>query len=248
MTPNMTLARAHSRIALLDLLRSPGYVVPTVAFPAMFFAIFDLPYAREHAQTAAYAMLAFMAWAVAGVCLYQFGVGVAQERGRPWERYLRTLPSSAAVRFSARITSALAFGAAAALAVAVLARLFTPVDLNALQWVRVAVSILAGGVPFVLMGLTIGYWVPARAAVPIATAANLLLAYAGGLWMPPQFLPAFVAQLSPYLPTRMFGELLWSAVDGSSPWRALGGLAIYAAVFAALAARGYRRDERIRYA
>ena len=58
--------------------------------------------------------LAFIAWAIVGVAVYQFGVGIAQERGRPWERYLRTLPVSTGVRFAARILCAAVFGALAA--------------------------------------------------------------------------------------------------------------------------------------
>jgi ABC-2 type transport system permease protein len=242
------LVRAHSRIALLDLLRSPSYVVPTVVFPAMFYALFDLQIARTQAVIADFTMLAFMAWAVIGVALYQFGVGIAQERGRPWERYQRTLPASAAVRFAARVVSALVFGVLAAACVALVARIFTPVDLTAIQWLTVFAYSVAAGVPFVLFGITIGYWSSARAAVPIATACNLLLAYAGGLWMPPQDLPAIVARISPFLPTRQFADLLWSVTDGSVPTHALAGLAIYALIFAGLASLGYRRDERTRYA
>ena len=244
----LALVRAHSRVALLDLFRSPSYVVPTVVFPAMFFALFDLQVARTQAAIADFATLAFMAWAVIGVALYQFGVGIAQERGRPWERYQRTLPASALIRFAARILSALVFGALAAACVALVARVFTPIDLTALQWLQVLAYSLAAGVPFVLFGITIGYWVSARAAVPIATAANLLLAYAGGLWMPPQYLPAVVQQISPFLPTRQFAELLWSVVDGRMPANAIAGLAAYTLLFGVLASLGYRRDERTRYA
>jgi ABC-2 type transport system permease protein len=245
---SIALVRAHARIALLDLFRSPGYVVPTVLFPAMFFAIFDVPEARAHPDIAEFAMLAFMAWAAVGVCLYQFGVGIAQERGRPWERYVRTLPVAAAERFGARIVTALVFALLAAAAVAVLACATTKIGLTALEWARIAISLIAGGVPFVVIGITIGYWSSARAAVPIATACNLLLAYAGGLWMPPQYLPGFVQHISPYLPTRQFADLLWSAFDASLLPHAVAGLAIYTLVFAVLAVVGYRRDEMKRYA
>jgi len=244
----LLLTRAHARIALLDLFRSPGYMVPTVAFPALFYALFDLQYARTQASVADATTLAFVAFAVTGVCLYQFGVGIAAERGRPWERYLRTLPAAVTVRFGARIATALVFAVLAAGCVAGFSRVTTPIDLNALQWVRVSLCVLAGGVPFVLIGMTIGYWVSARAAVPVATAINLLLAYAGGLWMPPHFLPAFVQHVSPYLPTRQLADLLWSVWTGAAASHALAGLAIYTAVFGAIAAIGYRRDERKRYA
>jgi ABC-2 type transport system permease protein len=244
----LLLTRAHSKVALLDLFRSPGYVVPTVVFPALFYALFDLQYARTRAAVADATTLAFMAFAVTGVCLYQFGVGIAAERGRPWERYLRTLPAPAAVRFGARIVTALVFGLLAAGCVALFSRLTTPVDLDALQWLRAGAYVIAGGIPFVLIGIALGYWVAPRAAVPLATALNLLLAYAGGLWMPPEFLPKFVQHISPYLPTRQFADLLWSAWTGTGAAPALLGLAIYTAAFGTIAAIGYRRDERKRYA
>ncbi|MGC2635463.1 MAG: ABC transporter permease [Candidatus Cybelea sp.] len=244
----LLLVRAHTKIQFLDLIRWPGYVVPTVVFPAMFYSIFDLPAARMHANDADLLALAFIAWAVVGVTLYQFGVGIAQERGRPWERYVRTLPASVLVRFGARIATALLFGVITAALVALVARAFTPIDLTLGQWLRVLVYAIAGGVPFVLIGITIGYWASARASVPMATAVNLLLAYAGGLWMPPQYLPSFVATISPYLPTRQFGDLLWSVVRHGNASHAVMGLALYTLIFGFLAAIGYRRDERKRYA
>jgi ABC-2 type transport system permease protein len=242
------LVRAHARVAFLDLIRWPGYVVPTVLFPAMFFVLFDLPFARTRADAANATTLAFIAFAIVGVTLYQFGVGIAQERGRPWERYLRALPVTTAQRFAARIVTAVLFGLLTAAAVALVARAFTPIDLGISQWLRVLLYALLGGIPFVLIGITIGYWTSARAAVPVATALNLLLAYAGGLWIPPAYLPHFVATISPYLPTRQFADLLWSVTGNGDAPRAVTGLAIYAILFAVAAAIGYRRDEQKRYA
>jgi ABC-2 type transport system permease protein len=239
---------AHTRFHVLDLLRWPGYIVPTIVFPAMFFVLFDLPYARRSPGAANFLMLAFMIFAIVGVTLYQFGVNIALDRGRPWERYLRTLPASVGIRFGARIITALLFGIVTALLVAIVARALTPVNLTLLQWSLVLFYGLCGGVPFVLIGVSIGYWTSARAAVPIATAVNLLFAYAGGLWFPPADLPGFVQRISPYLPTRQFAELMWSVLGKGNVPLALTGLALYAALFVGIAAAGYRRDERKRYA
>jgi ABC-2 type transport system permease protein len=54
--------------------------------------------------------------------------------------------------------------------------------------------------------------------------------------------------VSPYTPTRYFGEVLWGVVRGG-PWRMAPWiwLAGFAAAFAALAACGYRRDEGQRF-
>jgi ABC-2 type transport system permease protein len=99
-----------------------------------------------------------------------------------------------------------------------------------------------------LGGIAIGYWASPRAATPLATLAWLLGAYLGGLWATPVELPAWATELSPYLPTRLWGELTWAAVQGraasAGDWL---GLAAYGAAFALLALWGYRRDEGTSY-
>jgi ABC-2 type transport system permease protein len=65
--------------------------------------------------------------------------------------------------------------------------------------------------------------------------------------MPPQYLPEFVQRISPYLPTRMFADLLWSVTGAGGATRALAGLACYTLIFGLIAVAGYRRDERKRY-
>jgi ABC-2 type transport system permease protein len=244
----LTLVRAHVTMTFLDLVRWPGYVVPTVVFPAMFFVFFDLSFARESSANAAFLTLAFIVFAVVGVTFYQFGVNIALDRGRPWERYLRTLPATAIERFTARIVTAMIFALATAAVVALVAVAFTPIHLSLVQWLLVLLYCIAGGVPFVFIGITIGYWASAPAAMPIATATNLLLAYAGGLWIPPKLLPPFVQAISPYLPTREFANLVWSITGRGSAAPALLGLATYTVVFAVTAVLVYRRDERTRYA
>lgn len=237
----------YTRIQWLELFRMPAFVVPTLGFPALFFTLFDLNYARAHPPIAGFLMLSYVAFAIIGVTLFQFGVGVANERMTPWERYLRTLPASVWIRFGSRITVAGLFGLIAASMVVVVASLTTGVHFAAVQWGMIAICTLAGGAVFTLFGLAIGYWCSPKAALPIANLCYLLLSFAGGLWMPPQELPPFAQVISPYLPTRQFAELLWNAPQGFSG-SALFGLACFAAAFAVLAAIGYRRDERQRYA
>ena len=75
-----------------------------------------------------------------------------------------------------------------------------------------------------------------------------MLAYLGGLWAAPNNLPGWTENISPYLPTRLWGELTWPAVLGeTASLTPLLGLAAYAVLFAALAVWGYRRDEGIKY-
>lgn len=245
---NLKILFAHVGILLRDLLRTPAYVVPTVLFPSMFFCLFGLPYARANAETANFMLASFTAFAVVGVALFQFGVGIAAERGRPWERYLRSLPVSVGTRFAARILVVVAMATLSAGILATIARLFTPLTLSGFQWLTLASFAMAGAVPFVVIGLAIAYVAPPRAALPITNVLYLLGAYAGGYWMPPQFLPHFAAVLSPYFPTRQYAELLWSiAESGHDAAHAGLVLAYYTLAFAVVAIIAYRRDEKARY-
>jgi ABC-2 type transport system permease protein len=237
----------HARLAVLQLARLPAFVVPTLLFPVMVFVLFGIGQATS--EPAADALLAsYAAFAVLGVVLFQFGVGIATERGTPWERFVRTLPVTAAARIIARLVAAVVFATAAATGVAVVAVAATPVALGPADAVCLAAVLLVGAVPFGLMGVTIGYWSDPRAALPIANLLYLPLAYLGGLWALPTHRSALVARLSGWLPTGQWSRLLTAAALGRRlpPLAALG-LAAWGVVFGASALLGYRRDEARQY-
>jgi ABC-2 type transport system permease protein len=233
----------HTRLAVLQLARLPAFVVPTLVFPVMLYVFFGIEQATS--PPAANSILAsYAAFAVLGVLLFQFGVGIANERDTPWERFVRTLPIAASARIAARLASAVVFASAAATAVVVVAVPATPVSLSALDAVRLALVLLVGAVPFGLLGVAIGYWAHPRGALPIANLLYLPLAYAGGLWALPSHQPAWVERVGPWLPTGQWSRLLEAAALGRPlPLPALAGLIAYAIAFGAAALAGYRRDE-----
>lgn len=237
----MRLVLVHARAQALELLRYPAASVPTLLFPALFFGLFGVPAAHDRANVL---LAGFAAFAVLGVAFFQFGVGIAADRVSAWERFLRTLAVSPAARFAARVIVALGFAAGAAGGVVAVAAAATPIRFAQGDWALFAVALLAGSIPFALLGIAIGYWTSVKSALPIANVLYFVLAYAGGLWTPPSGLPGPVAAVSPFLPTRQWGDLLWAAAlgRGLAPlhWLVLAG---YAVAFGALAVAGYRRDE-----
>jgi len=241
----MRLALIYARLQTVELVRFPGFAIATLAFPALLFVLFGLPRAEDHPEVL---LAAYAAFSVLGVGFYQFGVSTAIERATPWALFLRTLPASAGVRLAGRVLSAFLFAAVAAGVLIAIALLTTSASLTAGEWLRLAATLLLGGLPFVLLGTAIAYWLSPKTALPAANILYMLFAYAGGLWTGPNDLPHAVATLSPYVPTRQWGDLLWAAVGGTplhaSHWLAL---AAYAAIFAAIAAWGYRRDEGQRF-
>jgi ABC-2 type transport system permease protein len=239
------LALVHARATTRELVRYPAYVVPTLLFPTAFFSVFVAPTAERFATVK---MTAFAGFAAVGVAFFQFGVGIATERASPWEAYLRTLPVSLASRLSARVFSAAVFAAAAVALVIAVAVATTDASLTATRWAELALVLVAGTIPFALLGTALGYWAPIRGVLPIANLLYLGLSYAGGLWIRPDDLPRAVRVVSPLLPTRAYEELLAAVVYGNAfalrRWLALFAFAV---LFAALAAWGFRRDEGRRF-
>jgi ABC-2 type transport system permease protein len=241
----MKLVLHHARASALELLRYPAFSVPTLAFPALFFLLFVAP---RHDVDPDLLLASFAGFAVLAVAFFQFGVGIASERESAWERFTRTLPLRIAVRFAARSLSAALFGLVSAALVAVAAVASTDAQLAASRWVAVGVALALGSIPFALLGIALGYLIPPRGALPAANGLYLVLSFLGALWTTPEHLPPSIASLSPFVPTRQFGNVLWGAVEGHL-WQPRDWLLLLAwtAVFAGLAAWGYRRDEGRRY-
>lgn len=243
----MNLVLAHFRAEMLALLRTPAYSAITIFMPALIFVFVGLA-ASDDRESANFLMASFCIFALLGVAFFQFGVGLAQERGTPWESFLRTLPVTPATRFAARLMAATLFALAAVALVIVLAVTLTDAGMGAGAWLRFVVSVLAAAVPAAFLGIAVGYWASPKAALPVANLLNLGMAFGGGLFIPPEALPGFINRVSIVLPTRQFGELAWAAVLGLDwPLSAWLWVAAYTVVFGALAVWGYRRDEGAKY-
>jgi ABC-2 type transport system permease protein len=235
----MRLLAAQVRATALELLRYPAYSVPTLIFPATLYLVVAGRTGGDPAVRAA----GFAAIAVLGVAFFQFGVGIANDRTRHWERYLRTLPASPFARIGGRVLSALGF-AAASVAAVLLVAIGTGAPVPAARLPALVGALLLGAVPFALLGIALGYAVRPKAALPLANLLFLPLAYAGGLWGGPKHAPPVPVAV----PTRAWAELLWSAVGRRAfAGGATAALAAWTLVFGAAAVWCYRRDEGERF-
>lgn len=245
----MKLYRTYLTATLIPLLRTPAYWIPLIVFPSLLYAFFGIPPSQQAPQVANLLLGSWSAFAVIGIGFFQFGVSISQARESKWEDYARTLPAGGAPRLIAQILSAIVFLTAALGLLWTIAILATPVDLSPSQYAHLLGTLLAGVIPFVMIGAALGYSIPARGAVPIANLLYLPLSYFGGLWMPPQMLPEVVARVSPYTPTRQLGELAWAVVQETSfPMASVQGLALYTAGASFIALVMWRQDQTVKLA
>jgi ABC-2 type transport system permease protein len=237
----------------LKLWRIPAFSAPTILFPLLLFLLFGLPVAVGAPETdvavGRFLLASFAAYGLLGVIFFSFGVGVASERGQGWGKLMRATPLSPWVFFLAKLVMGLIF---ACLILALLfptAALAAGVRMAPGRWLALFGSLVLGVLPLTTAGFALGYWAGPNSAAPIANLVYLPLAYASGLWLPVNQLPAIVQELTPYLPTYHYGAIARAAVgaDDGRLWLHWVWLLGTGLVFGALAIWGYQRDQGRRY-
>lgn len=246
----MNLTMLHTRYVALETLRIPIAVVGTVMFPVLSFLFFVVPF-REIAgdpvaATAATAQLSL--FAVFSVCLFQFGVGVADDRSTPWDPYVRTLPVGAGPRITARLVNGVVFALLGLAPLLLCAALLTEASVTPLQGVLGLGALGLAGVPLLFLGVAVGYSLPVKAAIPVAQVLLFPLAFGGGLFIPPEGFPAWLDGVSRLLPTRAGRDLVVAATTGGdAPAAVWSVLAVWALLSGAVAVWAYRRDQGRRF-
>jgi len=248
--PYWRLSLLHARLGFVETIRIPIAVLGNLLFPALALVFFVVPQ-REIAgdpvsATAAVAQLG--TFAVMSTCLFSFGAGVAEDRALPFDPYLRTLPAGPGPRLTGRVLNGLLWSYIALVPVALIGWLLTAAQLSGRQAVQAVVLVVGVAVPFLLLGLAIGYRLSSKAAIAVVQAVLFPLAFAGGLFMPPDIFPRWLDLFSQALPSRAARDLVVQITAGVDAYPlAVPVLLAWTVVFAVLATLAYRSDEGRRF-
>jgi ABC-2 type transport system permease protein len=244
----MRLLGLHTYYLTLENFRQPMYLVSTFVFPSLFFWFFGIPNAPDE-RGLALLTASFSAFAVLSVVLFQFGIGLANDRETSWYSYLRVLPAPNGTTLVARVLSGVIFATLGVAGVLLTAKFLGKLDFAPYRWGAFASTLVLGAIPFACLGLALGLIVSARSATPVLNLTYLPLSFAGGLWMPPNLLPKIVQDISEYLPSRHYGELLWATLlDGEMKDRDLYGLLLATILLTILLCILIRREQDQRFA
>lgn len=208
--------------------RLPQFIIPTIALPPAFYALFALAMGQGSAEVATRTLATFGVFAVMGPALFGFGAGIAAERESGQLELKRLSPMPAGAQIAAKVAATTAFSMVS-FAMLYALGIVGGVELDAGQWAMlVAVHTLAI-IPFVLIGLGIGYRFGQKGAVAIANIVFLAMAVLGGLWMPIAVLPQAMQAFAWALPSYHLGEIALMAAglaDAANLWLHAGPLAL----------------------
>lgn len=247
---HLQLIWLHTRFNVLETVRIPIAVIGNLLFPSLAMVFFVVPNpqvaADPTAATTAVGQLAL--FAVISAYLFSFGTGVAEDRALPFDGYVRTLPAGVLPRLAGRVATGVLFALVALVPLTLLGWLLTEARVSATTLALGVVVLLATALPFLMLGLAIGYRMSNKAAIAVVQVVLFPLAFAGGLFLPPQTFPDWLESLSQALPSRAGRDLLVEVLTGTAAYSlALPVLVGWGAVFTALAVLAYRRDEGRRF-
>ncbi len=234
---------------VLKLLRIPIFAIGTFLFPILFFAMFGLPNVGKQLggiNAGQYVMASYGTYAVMAMALFSFGASIAAERGMRWNMLLRTTPLRPLTYFVAKMMMALVFGVAVLAALFAFGAVVGGISMSIGLWAKLTGLLIFGMIPFVALGLCIGYTAGPNSASVLAQLIFLPLAFASGLFLPLQFLPKVIQNIAPYLPSYHVAWLGWNVLgvrDDKPMMVHVLWIAGYTLVFLIMAVVAYRRDE-----
>lgn len=241
----------QTRSQLLSRLRTPAFSVLSLGLPVMFFALFNAIYGSQKQgagiTVAEYLLVSYATYAVANVMVFNFGIGVANERSRKLDLLQRAMPLPPAVATIAQVLFALIFAVVALVLLFAYAYLVGGIRLGATTWLDLTWRLLVGSLPMIGLGMAIGYIAGANSAPAIVNVIYLPMSFLSGILIPFSVLPKFIQQIGQVLPLYHAGQLGWNVLGGGvaneGTGQALVWVAAWTIVLFFIAMRAYRLDE-----
>lgn len=207
-----TMLWRESHTEFLKLWRMPGFSLPSILFPVLFYLLFGVALGGQQnagsVNLATYLLASYGCFGLLGTCMFGFGVSLAIEREQGWLTAKRVTPMPSYVLFVAKTAMCLLFGLIILILLALCGVTMAGVSLSTMEWLRYFYIALFSVFPFSVMGLIIGFSCSGKAAPAVANLIYLPLSFASGLWLPIEILPAFFQKMAPIFPPYHLNQLL----------------------------------------
>ena len=240
----------EAKYEFLKSLRYPMYSASTLLFPVMFYILFGLVMGKQMiggVRTTVYLLAAYGTFGVMGASLFGTAASLASERRLGWLQVKRASPMPPSAYFLAKVIMSLIFSAIVVLLLFLLGVTFGGVHLPASTMAKLALTLVAGSLPFCAMGLAIGYFAEPNSAPAVINIFYLPMSFCSGLWMPFMFLPKFIQQIAVFLPPYHLSQLALNLIGAGQGgprlghWEALAGFAM---ICLGVARWGHQRDQK----
>ncbi len=225
-------------------LRSVPFLLYTVGFPVGFYLLFTQVFGgagggpSSHRWAGQY-MVSMALYGAMGAGLTGVGARIALERTRGWTRTLALTPLRPAGYLAIKFGSSMILTLPVIVLIMVLGALVNDVRLPAGTWLALVPLLWLATLPFTALGIAIGYTLRDEVANGVSIVVLFVLSVGGGLWMPVQIFPHWLASVARTMPSYQGGALCWRILEGQQPFGP-GSLVFFGWLLALLALAGWR--------
>ena len=240
----MNIYRLESKFEWLKSIRNPAFALPAILFPALFYSFFGVLMNQHDPQAATYLLCTYGTFGVIGPALFSFGAGLAVERGQGWLDIKDASPMPPSAQIVSRLLVSMGFSVMVLLTLGLVAFTFTDVNLSLAQMLTLSGILVLGGLPFCLLGLTLGLLLKAESAPAVVNLVYLPMSFLSGLWIPITMLPNFLQTFAEFLPAYHLSQLALKVValdTGGSVVKHLVILVLFTVVFFSLAVMAFNK-------
>lgn len=208
---NTLIYRKEAWYDLISVWRTPGFVIPSLAFPTIFYVFFGVVFNSGAAST--YMLVTYACFGIMGPAMFNFAMNIASDRAHGWLTLKRLSPMPVMAYLLAKLSTALVFSLVITLALFVIAALVADVSLRSTQWLLLAITLLLGTLPFALIGLILGLTLSDKTAPGVVNLLYLPMAFLSGLWVPIHLMPGVLQQLGWIWPSYHLSQIGLKLID-----------------------------------
>ena len=234
----------EAKFEWLKSIRSPAFALPAILFPALFYVFFGVLMNKSNPHAATYLLATYGTFGIIGPALFSFGAGLAIERGQGWLDIKEASPMPGSAQIISRVLVSMAFSIMVLASLGLVAFTMTDVSLSASQIVTLATILVLGGLPFCLLGLTLGLLLKAESAPAVVNLIYLPMSFLSGLWVPITMLPGFFQTFAEFLPPYHLSQLALKVLEldnGGSTGKHIVIMAVFTAMFFVLALLAFNK-------
>jgi ABC-2 type transport system permease protein len=234
----------ESKYEWLKTIRNPAFSLPAILFPALFYLFFGVLLNEDNVEASSYLLCTYGVFGIMGPALFSFGAGLAVERGQGWLDIKEASPMPGSAQIVSRVFVSMGFSIIVLFVLGMVAGFTTGVSLSASQSVLLSTILVIGGLPFCLLGLTLGLLLKAESAPAVVNVIYLPMSFLSGLWIPVTMLPSFLQTFAQFLPPFHLSQLALKVTaqdQGASIFLHLSALGAFTLIFFVTAILAMRR-------
>ena len=206
---------AFLRFEIRRTLRNARFLVMLIAFPVALYLIYGTQKGvSQNLEIGTLFMVSMAVYSGMGSAMFASGPQLARGRQNGWMRQLRVSPISTPSWFGVKLAQGILMIIPGLAVMLIVAFAIGHVQLTGPRLGLLVAVLVAGAIPFCMLGLVIGLVFDGQTAQIAQMITLIVLAFLGGIFIPWQNLPSGAQFVGRILPTYHLAQLGWDSAGG----------------------------------